>query len=182
MFQRGFVLTIAASRSSRRSTCTARAVLCAAGRQWQPRSQQRSLHDRGRSRFVGLKAHIQGVSLDRHVELHTIRHGYCGMVEVADGVTNLCCWVEAEVLRRAGGTPQPFPGLLHCGKIRICVYDCRPSNRLASRGRLPVSPMGGLLPRSCQTSGTSVTVPRCSRRSPVMAWVWGCARPNLRPQ
>ena len=30
------------------------------------------------------------------------------MVEVADGVTNLCCWVEAEVLRRAGGTPHRF--------------------------------------------------------------------------
>ena len=30
------------------------------------------------------------------------------MVEVADGVTNLCCWVEAEVLRRAGGTPRRF--------------------------------------------------------------------------
>jgi 2-polyprenyl-6-methoxyphenol hydroxylase-like FAD-dependent oxidoreductase len=48
------------------------------------------------------------VPLDRHVELHTIRHGYCGMVEIADGVTNLCCWVEAEVLRRAGGTPKRF--------------------------------------------------------------------------
>ena len=30
------------------------------------------------------------------------------MVEVADGVTNLCCWVEAEGLRRAGGTPHRF--------------------------------------------------------------------------
>jgi 2-polyprenyl-6-methoxyphenol hydroxylase-like FAD-dependent oxidoreductase len=30
------------------------------------------------------------------------------MVEVADGVTNLCCWVEVERLRRAGGTPHRF--------------------------------------------------------------------------
>ena len=100
---------------------TARAVLCAAGRQWQPRSQQRSLHDRGRSRFVGLKAHIQGVSLDRHVELHTIRRGYCGMVEVADGVTNLCCWVEAEVLRRAGGTPGRFLDFALRENSHLCV-------------------------------------------------------------
>jgi len=106
-FQRGFSLTLQqAGLSSTR--IQARAVLCAAGRQWQPRGQQRTPHYRGRSRFVGLKAHVQGVPLDRHVELHTIRHGYCGMVEVADGVTNLCCWVEAEVLRRAGGTPHRF--------------------------------------------------------------------------
>ena len=106
-FQRGFSLTLQqAGLSSTR--IQARAVLCAAGRQWQPRGQQRTPRYRGRSCFVGLKAHVQGVPLDRHVELHTIRHGYCGMVEVADGVTNLCCWVEAEVLRRAGGTPHRF--------------------------------------------------------------------------
>ena len=106
-FQRGFSLTLRQAGLSS-THIQARAVLCAAGRQWQPRSQQRTPRYRGRSRFVGLKAHVQGVPLDRHVELHTIRHGYCGMVEVADGVTNLCCWVEAEVLRRAGGTPHRF--------------------------------------------------------------------------
>jgi menaquinone-9 beta-reductase len=106
-FQRGFSLTLQQAGLSS-THIQARAVLCAAGRQWQPRGQQRTPHYRGRSRFVGLKAHIQGVPLDRHVELHTIRHGYCGMVEVADGLTNLCCWVEAEVLRRAGGTPHRF--------------------------------------------------------------------------
>jgi menaquinone-9 beta-reductase len=86
----------------------ARAVLAAAGRQWQPRRRERTLHHRGRSRFVGLKAHLHGVPLDRHVELHTIRHGYCGVVEVTGGVTNLCCWVEAAALRHTGGTPQRF--------------------------------------------------------------------------
>ncbi len=106
-FQRGFALTL--QYAGQPSTeLQVRAVLCAAGRQWQPRGQQRTPHDRRRSRFVGLKAHIQGVPLDRHVELHTIQHGYCGMVEVADGITNLCCWVEAEGLRRAGGTPHRF--------------------------------------------------------------------------
>ena len=106
-FQRGFSLTLQQAGLSS-TDMQARAVLCAAGRGWQPRGQQRTPHYRGRRRFVGLKAHVQGVPLDRHVELHTIRHGYCGMVEVADGVTNLCCWVEAELLRRTGGTPHRF--------------------------------------------------------------------------
>jgi menaquinone-9 beta-reductase len=106
-FQRGFSLTLQQAGLSS-THIQAHAVLCAAGRQWQPRGQPRTPRYRGRSRFVGLKAHVQGVPLDRHVELHTIRQGYCGMVEVADGVTNLCCWVEAEELRRAGGTPHRF--------------------------------------------------------------------------
>jgi flavin-dependent dehydrogenase len=106
-FQSGFALTVRqADLSSTR--LGARAVLCAAGRQWQPRGQPRTSHDSGRSRFVGLKAHFQGAPLDRHVELHTIPHGYCGMVEVTGGVTNLCCWVEAEALRRLGGLPHRF--------------------------------------------------------------------------
>ncbi|MGH8066455.1 MAG: NAD(P)/FAD-dependent oxidoreductase [Candidatus Entotheonellia bacterium] len=103
--QRGFALSVQpAGRSS--TPIQARAVLCAAGRQWQPRGQQSTPPNRERARFVGFKAHFQGVALDRHVELHTIRHGYCGMVEVAGGVTNLCCWIEAMALRRAGGTPD----------------------------------------------------------------------------
>jgi flavin-dependent dehydrogenase len=106
-FQRGFSLTLQHADLSS-TDVQARAVLCAAGRGWQPRGWQRPPHHRGSTRFVGLKAHVQGVPLDRHVELHTIRHGYCGMIEVADGVTNLCCWVEAEVLRRVSGAPLRF--------------------------------------------------------------------------
>jgi menaquinone-9 beta-reductase len=106
-FQRGFSLTLrSAGLSSTR--IQARAVLCAAGRYWQPHGRPRSPHHSGRPCFVGLKAHFQGVPLDRHVELHTIRHGYCGMVEVTGGVTNVCCWVEAEALRRAGTLPHRF--------------------------------------------------------------------------
>jgi 2-polyprenyl-6-methoxyphenol hydroxylase-like FAD-dependent oxidoreductase len=106
-FHRGFFLTL--QQAGPWSTpIQARAVLCAAGRQWQPRGQPRTQVDSERSRFVGLKAHFQGVSLDRHVELHTIRHGYCGMVEVTGGVTNVCCWLEAQALRRAGGIPHRF--------------------------------------------------------------------------
>jgi menaquinone-9 beta-reductase len=83
----------------------ARVVLCATGRQWRVRTR-RQTPDKGRKpRFVGIKAHFRGVPLEGHVELHTFRHGYCGLVEVAEDVSNLCCWVEAAAFRRAGGTP-----------------------------------------------------------------------------
>jgi flavin-dependent dehydrogenase len=105
-FQSGFSLTLRQAGQSTR--LQARAVLCAAGRQWQPRSQPRTLHDSRRSRFVGLKAHFASVPLGGHVELHTVRRGYCGMVEVTGDAANLCCWVEAEALRHTGSTPQRF--------------------------------------------------------------------------
>jgi flavin-dependent dehydrogenase len=106
-FQQGFALTLQpAGLASTRMQ--ARAVLGAAGRQWQPRGQPRSPQPSSRPRLVGLKAHFRGVPLDRHIELHTIRRGYCGMVEVTGGVTNVCCWVEAEALRRAGAPPHRF--------------------------------------------------------------------------
>ena len=106
-FQQGFCVTVQQA-SSLSSPIRARAVLCAAGRQWQPRGQPKTPVSGKRARYVGLKAHFQGVNLDRHVELHTIRHGYCGMVEVTGGVTNICCWIQAQALRRAGGMPQRF--------------------------------------------------------------------------
>jgi flavin-dependent dehydrogenase len=106
-FARGFSLTGQPFGLSS-TVIQARAVLCAAGRQGQPGAQGRTPYHRGKLRFVGLKAHVQGMPLDRHVELHTIQHGYCGMVELTDDVTNLCCWVEAEALRRAGGSPRRF--------------------------------------------------------------------------
>jgi menaquinone-9 beta-reductase len=106
-FHQGFCLTVQQAGSSS-PPIRARAILCAAGRQWQPRGQTNTPVGGERSRFVGFKAHFQGVYLDRHVELHTLRHGYCGMVEVTGGVTNICCWTQARALRRAGGVPHRF--------------------------------------------------------------------------
>jgi flavin-dependent dehydrogenase len=106
-FQQGYCVTLQHTGPSS-PPIRARAVLCAAGRQWQPHGQPRTQVDSARSRFVGFKAHFQGVPLDRHVELHTVRHGYCGMVEVTGGLTNVCCWMEAQALRRAGVIPQRF--------------------------------------------------------------------------
>jgi flavin-dependent dehydrogenase len=106
-FHQGYCLTVQ-HRGASAPPIRARAVLCAAGRQWQPRGQAKTWIGGERRRFVGLKAHFQGICLDRHVELHTIRHGYCGMVEVTGGVTNICCWTRAQALRRAGGIPDRF--------------------------------------------------------------------------
>jgi flavin-dependent dehydrogenase len=126
-FQSGFSLSVrqAGLPSTR---IKAHAVLCAAGRQWQPRAQPRTPHDGGKARFVGLKAHFQGAPLDRHVELHTVPHGYCGMVEVTGGVTNLCCWVEAEALRRVGGLPNRFlaSALAENSHLRLRLQKAQP--------------------------------------------------------
>jgi flavin-dependent dehydrogenase len=106
-YQRGFSLTV---RQAGRSPASfpARAILCAAGQHWRSRGRPRTVQGSRRSHFVGVKAHFRGIPLDRHVELHTIQHGYCGMVEVIGGVTNVCCWVRAEALRRGGGRPHQF--------------------------------------------------------------------------
>jgi flavin-dependent dehydrogenase len=104
-FQRGFCVT-AQQAGAPSPPIRARAVLCAAGRQW-PLAERPKPSVRGeRVHFVGLKAHFQGLSLDRHVELHTIPQGYCGLVEVTGGVTNICCWMQARALRRAGVMPH----------------------------------------------------------------------------
>jgi menaquinone-9 beta-reductase len=102
--ERGFSLTLRQAGQASRCIQTP-AVLCAAGRQWQRHARRRIAYSGRRARFVGLKAHFRGAPLGGRVELHTIRHGYCGLVEVPGGVTNLCGWVEAKALQRAGGTP-----------------------------------------------------------------------------
>jgi flavin-dependent dehydrogenase len=82
----------------------ARAVLCAAGRHW--RGGRRSTA--GAAQFVGLKTLLPAIELEGRVELHTVRHGYCGLAAVDGGATTLCCWLRAAALRRAGGTPERF--------------------------------------------------------------------------
>lgn len=86
----------------------ARAVLCAAGRQWRPRGIESTSHRDLQSGLVGLKAHFQGVHLDERVELHAVSQGYCGLVEVEGHRANLCCLTHAEALRQAGGTPERY--------------------------------------------------------------------------
>jgi flavin-dependent dehydrogenase len=105
--RRGFSLAVRQA-SGASTLIQSRVILCASGRQGQPWAQRRTAEGGGRRRFVGVKAHFRGVPLDGHVELHTTRHGYCGLAEVSGDVSNLCCWVETKAFRHAGGTPDRF--------------------------------------------------------------------------
>jgi flavin-dependent dehydrogenase len=107
--QRGFSLTVRQAGEAS-TTVQSRVILCASGRQGQPWGQRRAPDGRFTRRFVGIKAHVRGVPLNGHVELHTIRHGYCGLAEVTGDVSNLCCCVEMRAFRHAGGTPERFLG------------------------------------------------------------------------
>jgi menaquinone-9 beta-reductase len=105
--QRGFSLTVRQAGGPS-TPVQSRVVLCAAGRQGLPWVQRRAPDVGATRRFVGIKAHFRGVPLNGHVELHTIRHGYCGLAEVSGDASNLCCWVEMRAFRHAGGTPDRF--------------------------------------------------------------------------
>lgn len=59
------------------------------------------------SRFFGLKAHFKGVQLERGVtELHAFKGGYCGLVRVEDGLTNVCLLARYDRLQKRA--PQEF--------------------------------------------------------------------------
>lgn len=96
----GFVL------ATRERTYRARLVLGAWGR--------RGLLDRkiGRdmsaqqSPFVAFKAHYAGPPVPGAVELYAFSGGYCGLVEVEDGRTNVCWISHEELLRAAAGEPE----------------------------------------------------------------------------
>lgn len=104
---KGFTLTLQRS-GTQETNIRARAVICAAGRLWRSGVESGTERLRQRERFVGLKAYFHGVSPDTGIELHVIQEGYCGLMRVTDDLANLCCWVRAEALRRAGGTPMKF--------------------------------------------------------------------------
>jgi flavin-dependent dehydrogenase len=53
-----------------------------------------------------MKTYVHHAPLNGRVELHTLRQGYCGLAEVDDGMTTVCCWVKAKAFRQAGGTPD----------------------------------------------------------------------------
>ncbi|MDQ3812875.1 MAG: hypothetical protein M3347_02865, partial [Armatimonadota bacterium] len=58
----------------------------------------------------GLKAHFRGTRLDPAVvELHAWRGGYCGLVHVEEGMTNLCLLCRYEVMQsQAEHAPDAF--------------------------------------------------------------------------
>ena len=82
----------------------ARAVIAAAGRHWRRPGVPRGGSDGLHRRFIGFRAHFQQVRLEQCIELHAVPAGYCGVVQVEGGLTNLCFLIRATALRQAGGT------------------------------------------------------------------------------
>jgi flavin-dependent dehydrogenase len=82
----------------------ARAVIAAAGRHWRsPRATHEGSGDPHR-RFIGFRAHFQQVQIEQCIELHAVPAGYCGVVQVEGGLTNVCCLIRPAALQQAGGT------------------------------------------------------------------------------
>lgn len=52
-----------------------------------------------RSPYVGIKYHLRTAHPDRVVSLHNFSGGYCGVVNVEHGVTNVCYLVNRDVLQ-----------------------------------------------------------------------------------
>ncbi|MDF2439354.1 MAG: hypothetical protein JWN98_338 [Abditibacteriota bacterium] len=107
---------------SSHGTFPARAILAASGRNpsWLQHNagkaakvpQPASHTPRSRARYVGFKAHFRDASLPPGVvELHAWRGGYCGLVRVENGLTNVCMLARYETV--AGRAPHHFwPWLL----------------------------------------------------------------------
>lgn len=53
--------------------------------------------------YLAFKQYVRGGNAGDAVELHAVRKGYCGIVEVEDGSLNVCCMVHKDVLAEAGG-------------------------------------------------------------------------------
>ena len=88
----------------------ARIVLNAAGRNahWLPHEDGSTLASDGKAtKYVGLKTHFRNSNLPVGiVELHAWRGGYCGLVQVEDGVLNACLLTRYDVLK--GRAPEEF--------------------------------------------------------------------------
>ncbi len=60
------------------------------------------------SPFVALKQYFKTSVEADAVELHAVGGGYCGVVNVAPHVENVCCLVRKEMLQEAGGAEAVF--------------------------------------------------------------------------
>lgn len=59
---------------------------------------------RGRTAYIGIKAHFGGVATDQAVELYFIRHGYIGISPVEGGKTNVAALLPLDRIRRKGNS------------------------------------------------------------------------------
>ena len=56
--------------------------------------------------YVGVKRHFRGADRGGRVELYLFRGGYCGVVGVEGGRTNVCLLATQKALQESGGSPR----------------------------------------------------------------------------
>ena len=56
--------------------------------------------------YVGVKCHFRGARGTDRVELFLFRGGYCGVVGIEGGETNVCLLARQKALRESGGSPE----------------------------------------------------------------------------
>lgn len=63
-------------------------------------------------RYVGFKAHFEGIEMNHFLELHPFKGGYVGLSSVSDKVTNMACLVDQKVLQGQESAEDFFKRLL----------------------------------------------------------------------
>jgi len=56
--------------------------------------------------YIGVKCHFRGADPSDRVELYLFRGGYCGVVGVEGGQTNVCLLARRKALQESGGSPE----------------------------------------------------------------------------
>ena len=66
--------------------------------------------DKSSPKFLGLKTHWRGVSLEEGVvEMHVFKNGYCGLTRIEGDLTNVCLLTRYETWQRHGSkSPEQF--------------------------------------------------------------------------
>ncbi|MBT1704218.1 NAD(P)/FAD-dependent oxidoreductase [Chryseosolibacter indicus] len=82
------------------STHSANLVIGTFGKRSRLDTQLRRKHLTRRSPYVGIKYHVKSNHPENVIALHNFSGGYCGVVNVENGITNICYLVHRDVVRR----------------------------------------------------------------------------------
>ncbi len=89
-----------------------RTLVLACGRWWTIEglaSPARASGTKGKRKWLGAKAHFQGIPSRDAVEIYFFPGGYCGLAPIEDGLYNACCLVDQRLALAAGrGKIQDF--------------------------------------------------------------------------
>jgi len=83
-----------------------RRLLVACGRWWKLEglySPADSTNSGRAGKWMGAKAHFQGIATQDCVELYFFPGGYCGLAPIENGLCNVCCLVHCSITREHGG-------------------------------------------------------------------------------